>query len=227
MRDHSLDALNTLIWRTFGIRRGKFRIPNTRGCETDVFETGEYPSLFFLKLYFTERVKELWKNEHRIFFPNKCCVCCRKMDFTISCYQPLILFNGQRTGSVLNGVPHCGTHGRDGKSHIVACVEWKKEFLTSIIISGQNAEFLKETRAMNHVGDVFPPWKAFPHRAELVYGWNQGTEEIWWYGVWDEFWRSMAEHPRLEYLEKWQAPKLWRDYLMTYPFGNSGWAENS
>lgn len=210
------------IWRTFAIKRVNARLTK-RIKETLVFQLDEYPSLFFVKIYLTADVMEVWKKERRILFPKKCCVCFDDMDFTLSSYQSIRFSGGQKTKSVLNAVPHCGHHGREGSCQLVVDVETENDFLTSILLCGRNAEFLEATVLINKVGDTFPPWKAFPHRANLVHGWNQGLEEIWWDYVWDPFWRGTGEMNRVIYLAKWSPSKEWREQLLKYPVGNAPW----
>jgi hypothetical protein len=57
--------------------------------------------------------------------------------------------------------------------------------------------------------------------------WRQGTGE-WWLGhIWWPYWKKLSRHERIEYLEKWDAPEDWREYIQRCQENQIGEADDA
>ncbi|MEM8531742.1 MAG: hypothetical protein AAGF95_12920 [Chloroflexota bacterium] len=63
--------------------------------------------------------------------------------------------------------------------------------------------------------EIPPPWVAYPNQAPWSGGWRQGNGEAWLHEVWLPFWRTLGPKERHTYVEKWNAPSEWREYLIS------------
>jgi hypothetical protein len=78
--------------------------------------------------------------------------------------------------------------------------------------------YLGQKKALEEGAEVDAPWSAYPisdvFGGPIWGGWRQGTSEGWIKDIWYPFWRRLSKEERLTYLDKWQAPEDWREYLL-------------
>jgi hypothetical protein len=48
-------------------------------------------------------------------------------------------------------------------------------------------------------------------------GWRQGEGEQWYAVVWQPFWSQLDDRERARYLDIWDAPGEWREFLLPSP----------
>jgi hypothetical protein len=62
--------------------------------------------------------------------------------------------------------------------------------------------------------EIQPPWVQFPDTEPWWGGWRQGNSEAWFHEIWSPFWHRLSAEERLAYVDKWQPPEDWREYLL-------------
>lgn len=73
--------------------------------------------------------------------------------------------------------------------------------------------FTQQLEALDRGEEIEPPWIVYPESEPWRGGWRQGNSEGWLVLVWLPFWHNQSGEGRLQYLEKWNAPAEWCEYL--------------
>ncbi|CAI3922961.1 unnamed protein product [Commensalibacter communis] len=60
-------------------------------------------------------------------------------------------------------------------------------------------------------GNPLPPWVNFPKISPFDFFYREAGE-FWMYSVWNPFWEKMGKEEQIAYLDKWDAPEIWRDW---------------
>jgi hypothetical protein len=71
-----------------------------------------------------------------------------------------------------------------------------------------------QLNTLNRGEEIIPPWIAFPDSEPWWGGWRQGNAEGWLILVWLPFWRTLDRKAKADYMEKWNTPADWREYLL-------------
>jgi hypothetical protein len=161
-------------------------------------------------VYFTDRVSQLWEQSRTLFFPEICCVCLRPADVELSAYKQSFWFGLSSNESILNGIPHCADHGRDGRAKLACWYERQSKSVEYVLLEGLNQTFLNKVEAMNRVGECIPPWIYLPGGAPAQMWWRSDS---WPHKAWWPFWDSLEMQERENYLRKWSAPTVWTEYF--------------
>jgi hypothetical protein len=173
-----------------------------------------YPSLYSIEFILTVPVWRKWKTEKEVWFPNKCCVCLAQPAIYLPVYRGVRSYGlWLKKEIVLKRAPHCEQHGQGEEAQLVVIFDEITRNAISISVIGCNQSFLDEVTELNKVGDVFPPWEAFPG-SDSITGWRQGVGEYWMIQAWWPFWRQLSSTERAAYLDRWNASEEWRDYLI-------------
>jgi len=61
--------------------------------------------------------------------------------------------------------------------------------------------------------ELMPPWVIFPNLFQGVPRWNQGIEEDYGVNHWLPFWQSLNQQEKQEYMDKYDCPLDWKDWL--------------
>ena len=72
---------------------------------------------------------------------------------------------------------------------------------------------VQQLEALERGDEIEPPWVVYPESEPWWGGWRQGNSEGWLVLAWLPFWDKLSDEDRLQYLEKWNAPDEWREYL--------------
>ena len=72
--------------------------------------------------------------------------------------------------------------------------------------------FVTELTERARVGEMSPPWVAFPGSVPH-FRWGQGIQQGWWTNGWEMFWKSLSVNEQAAYMQRWHAPTEWRSYL--------------
>jgi hypothetical protein len=76
-----------------------------------------------------------------------------------------------------------------------------------------------QRKALQDGEEIEPPWITFADNFDVIdlgpmwSGWRQGRGEGWIKTIWYPFWCALEADLRRDYLDKWDAPELWRTYL--------------
>jgi len=62
--------------------------------------------------------------------------------------------------------------------------------------------------------EIEPPWVTYAGQEPWWGGWRQGFSEGWYLQVWRPFWKRLSEEEQLAYVNKWETPPEWREYLL-------------
>jgi hypothetical protein len=73
--------------------------------------------------------------------------------------------------------------------------------------------FTAQEKALLEGGEIEPPWVAFPNEDPWWIGWRQGNGEGWIKLIWYPYWKLLEIDQRRSYLDRWNAPDMWREYL--------------
>lgn len=167
----------------------------------------DFPDLWGIEIHSHAAIQE-WTKSRTLKFPHKCCVCLGKAEESLSGFEPRF-FGLLSQKLAIRDVPHCREHA-DGPAKLAVANGW-----LAIQVIGLNEKFLLETFKLNALGDIQPPWLAFPGHVG-VFGWNQGVGEEW-FPVWQKFWLELNQDEREAYVARWEAPPDWYDALITNP----------
>lgn len=203
------------IKRIFGLKKVPgFRRGNLLPDEDNSLAHIGYPSLTQVSFFLTDVGFKKWQTEKTISFPNQCCACSEPVQRFLAVYDYHFLGFQSQT-SIMEKIPHCHCHSKDNQAKLLVTVSAWNEATTMIAVVGRHKEFLMETRKLNQIGDVFPPWQAFPKYDSLSGGWRQGNGEYWLLNIWLPYWKQLSEQEKQNYLNKWDAPEDWKEKWQT------------
>ncbi|WP_218920857.1 hypothetical protein [Melittangium boletus] len=172
-----------------------------------------YPTLrqvdFFLDLSGLEK----WRTRHLLSFPSVCCVCSVPATRFLSSRGDIGLFGFFRKDTSVERIPHCDEHGSGTEARLLVLSKSWSEFVLHVSLIGLNEVFLAETKRLNQIGEVPPPWRAFPGYSPVTSGWRQGNGEYWMRHAWDPFWQRLSAEDRADYLQRWDVPLEWKSLL--------------
>ena len=199
------------IKRTFGLKKvAGFRIGRVLPDEANSLAHMGYPTLTQVSFFLTDRGLQQWQTEKTINFPKQCCVCLEPSQRFLAAYDYNLL-GWQNPTSIIESIPHCHHHSEDNQAKLLITVNAWNEATTMITIIGMNREFLIATLNLNQIGDVFPPWQAFPEYDSFSGGWRQGNGEYWMLNVWLPYWEQLSTAEKQDYINKWNAPNNWKE----------------
>ncbi len=174
-----------------------------------------YPELKMERFVFTDIILKKFTEKKRIFFPDRCCVCMREASVFLSAIEYSGLFGINKNIRLKDCVPHCENHGKNrfAKLGVIlySCPYSSKK--KSFTLIGSNMEFLTETKRMNLLGDIFPPWIVYPGIESHSGYWRQGVGENMISNIWRPFWKNLSLTERKEYIEKWKPNQDWMGYI--------------
>lgn len=207
-------GLQRHIRRVFNLKRTRSPSPEHLRPESEgTLAYLGYPALrqvdFFLGLPALER----WRAERTLTFPPGCCVCLEEASQYRPAYAKPAWLGLRGKERILERVPHCEPHGSEEEARLIAVVDCWGAVVCRVSLIGLNGAFLAETAKHNQVGEVPPPWQAFPEYGPASSGWRQGNGEYWMGQVWRPFWTSLPETGRAQYLNRWSAPADWRAWI--------------
>ena len=112
-----------------------------------------YDGLFSLSIPLTDVLEEQWRRTRTVFLPMTCCVCSRKGEILLPCFE--YSFFGRRSKTpVMNNVPHCAEHGLAGVAKF-CCLPLSPYAphgdFSALLLIGKDDEFLREAERMNRV----------------------------------------------------------------------------
>lgn len=161
-------------------------------------------------VYFTDRVSQLWEKTHSLSFPKCCCVCLSPAELFLSAFRQTCWPRASYGESIINGIPHCAAHGRDGRSKLACWYTRYSEYNEELLLCGLNLTFLHQVESMNRVGECYPPWKYFPRGSPTESWWRSDS----WPGkAWWPFWNGLSSGERADYFRRWDAPVEWVEYF--------------
>jgi hypothetical protein len=199
------------IKRTLGLKKVPgFGIGRILPTEDNSLTHLGYPTLTQVSLFLTDIGLKKWQTEKTIYFPNQCCACSEPSQQFLAAYDYNFLGFRNQT-STMEGIPHCHGHSEDNQAKLLVTVSAWNEATTMIAMVGMNKEFLIATLKLNQVGEVFPPWQAFPGYDSFSGGWRQGNGEYWMLNVWLPYWKQLSEAEKNNYINKWNAPADWKE----------------
>jgi hypothetical protein len=151
----------------------------------------------------------------RLELPNFCCVC-EGLPVKYLPLRPLSWFHRlfQRWGVEETPLfPHCESHSNN--HYAIFCGYFASPRPDSVFYCfGLSREFLRAIRRHYGTGEFVPPW-VFAPQLSIYASWNLGTlEETWIATCWRPFWTQLTEAERVEYLDRWEAPTVWRDSFL-------------
>jgi hypothetical protein len=160
-----------------------------------------YPELFRVTLFLTDIGLDAWDQNQSLRFPPTCCVCNEPAAATAS-------LPGTDGGT---DIPHCVAHNT-GTPRLILSTGSLAPKAVWITLTGQNEAFLLKTLEANATGDAFPPWVVFPDQDSYSGFWKQ-SGQFWLTQVFRPFWATLPENSKTTYLQKWQAPEDWLEWL--------------
>ncbi|GMU06935.1 hypothetical protein [Corallococcus caeni] len=207
--------LDRQIQRVFGLEKSS--VPSQgqlpAGSNSSLEFMG-YPALRQVEVFLPVPALERWRTERSLGFPQECCVCLRPVQRFLPVRAPPGWLGFLHREPILAGVPHCEEHGRQDEARLLVQVNSWSEWVCQVSLIGMNEAFLFKTRELNQIGDMPPPWKAFPGYDPLASGWRQGNGEYWLVHAWSSFWQRLSLAERQQYTQRWEAPTEWRSWLM-------------
>jgi hypothetical protein len=73
--------------------------------------------------------------------------------------------------------------------------------------------FASQKQAVQAGEEIEPPWKVAPALGPTSSAWRQGGGEAWIKEIWYPFWTGLNKEQRITYLDTWDAPDNWREYI--------------
>lgn len=202
------------IRRVFGLKKAPRSSPEDLPPESEgSLAWLGYPTLRQVDFFPSLPSLKRWRTEKSLAFPPHCCVCLREANR----YLPARIDKGwlglRGKERILETIPHCERHGSGDEARLFATLDAWSEDVCHVSLIGLNGTFLSETAKLNQVGEVPPPWRAFPEYTPASGGWRQGNGEYWMARVWHPFWSGLTEVERTHYLDRWAASAEWREWM--------------
>lgn len=206
-------------------RRVPVCLPNVRTILLDFRKRthawGHYSSKWFyfpkgsqwveLDVFFTLPVLQHWKEHGTILLPGCCCRCLQPAELWRDCVRR------ERFRSwCLRAVPYCQLHGANGEPDgmsIRSYLQLQNETI-GLSLTVENPEFAIRVFELNHKGDAPVPWvvcagKCLPSKDWL----GVDCSAMWFCYFWLVFWDKLSAEGKATYLDRYQAPESWREFL--------------
>lgn len=212
----NLGSYERQIQRVFGLKKTLYpqRSLNDLSDNHYSLKSVGYPTLTRISFFMTILGLEKWQTEKHIYFPSKCCVCLKTAQIFLPCYEYTHLWHFSKRRVLLQNVPHCFVHGKEQQAKLIATIHPLNTKATTVVtLTGLEKDFLLETLQLNQMGDVFPPWEAFPEYMLYSENWKSNEGKYWMNKVWWPFWRALSKKEKKDYLDRYDPPIEWRIYL--------------